>query len=285
MRRALAVITIVIAVLLFVGCAGAESEQPPAAGAGMGAEGGMASAGGMVAGVVAASRDASIVVDPSQDLADRITVKRVLAPADGWVVVRSTLPTGGVLGATRVSRGESSNVEVRLDATDDAQVIVGLHVDRGQRGSLDFDPNRPARSNDKLVLVNRRPLEQTVALEGWGRDAPPHEVSLLVEDQPGVRGALKVRQVLSPGPAWVSVNLIENGLPGAQVGLAAVSGEVFELAVPLKKVALTDELVVTLFADDGAPGIFEFRYDRPRESVDQPYKTADTVVSERVRVR
>ena len=237
---------------------------------------------GMLGGAVAAPKSASLELAKNPSTSDGVIVSRVLAPADGWVVVRSATAPGAVLGKTWVPKGPSRDVVVKLTAADGADVRVALHVDQGTRRRFEFDPVRPESTLDKPVTVEGKPVEQRLALTAYGVEAVANSVLLLAEDQPATGGKLTVRYLLLPGPAWISVNRIEGGLPGKRIGLLSrPAGESQEISVPLENTN-AGEVAVTVFADRGTPGVFDFSPSNPQGSADQPYKSAGVVVSKRI---
>jgi hypothetical protein len=263
------------------GCAGAASA--PSGGAPSMGMGGSAP-GGMVSGVIAASRDASMSAPVFDRSSGTIVVSRVLAPADGWVVVQS-VATGGVLGSAPVRVGENRAVTLRVKTIDGRQVRIALFVDRGERGTLEFDPGRPAASLDKPVLVDGVPVGSTLELIGWGAESKPHTALVMVDAQPA-RATLVVGYLLVPAPSWIEVRRIETGVPGPRLGLVLRSaGEHQRVAVVLRGARSGDELLVTVVADEGTSGRFEPGAGNPLLAVDQPWVSAGVVVSQRVRLQ
>lgn len=244
-------------------------------------------AGGLdpLAGAIAVAANASMTVGPNASQARAVRVEQVLAPMDGWVVVRSVTPPGAVLGKTRVPKGLARTVMVRLDSADGADVRVALHVDQGVPGVFEFDPALPTSTLDKPVVVSGKPIEAPVALTRYGVEAGANNVLILVDDQTIQDGVLKLNYLLLPTPAWVSVNLVENGLPGRQVGLVKrPAGEYQQVSVPIEGGG-SRQLLVTVLADRGRRGVFEFTADDPLGSVDQPFKSAGVVVSHLIEVK
>jgi hypothetical protein len=281
----LTIATIGIGLALLTGCTGAdEAAEAEGGGGGMMGEGG--GVGEMGTFVIADASNAAIEPGTSTSSKPGIAIARVVAPDDCWVVARSTTEPGGVLGATRVPKGESRDVLIELDRVDTGGARVALHVDRGAVGEFEFDPEQPSRSFDKVVVAGGAPVEQPASVGGFGEEAQSIAVQLMVNDRIGTEGTLLVDYVLAPGPSWISVSRVTEGLPAEQVGFVSVAGETWEVKVPLDPNAeLTDELAVTLHADRGAQGTFEYDTEAPLDSADQPYRTGDTVVSERVKVR
>jgi len=120
------------------------------------------SAEGMATGVIAASANATLTPVASAVSSGALTLERVVAPDDGWIVVRSTTFPGAILGSAPVRAGETRGVRVELDNLDDVAVRVALHVDRGTRGTLEFDPLSPATPLDKPVFADGLPVERRV---------------------------------------------------------------------------------------------------------------------------
>jgi hypothetical protein len=250
----------------------------------MGMSGGSAS-GGMGAGAIAMSHDASMCAPVFDAAAGTIVVSRVIAPADGWIVARSTAPTAGVLGCTLVRKGENADVNVRLSAVDTHQVRVALFVDRGSRGTLDFNPDRPSSALDKPVVVDRAPVEFPLTLNGWGAPANPGSVLAMVEDQPA-GSTLDITYLIVPAQSWIEVRRIEKGVPTTRVGvLLRPGGEFQHVKVPIKGAKPREELQVTILADNGVLGRFEPAVGSPLDAIDQPWVSAGTVASQRVRLQ
>lgn len=256
--------------------------EAPAGGMGMGGGG----EGGMVFGVVAAEGDAWLTFGPDTDRAGVVVVEKLLAPADGWVVVRSTADES-VLGYAHVAEGESEDVEVPLEWADGPAVTVSLHADMGVRGTFEFDPDRVERSADRVILVRRQPVTQPLTLSSYGVLAPSYTSSLLIGDQPGVTDSVYVPYARTPDDGgWISIRLVEDGRPTEVIGYESRGAhESFEFTVPIDGTRLTDELAVTLHADQGERGVFEYDSDDPFGSPDRPFLTAGDVVVEIIRVR
>jgi hypothetical protein len=283
MRRATFLVLIAACLAALAGCAGRDvvGDARPAGGMGMGGSG-----SAMVSGVVAASGSATLAPGAVADASGALTIPRVVSPGSAWIVVRSASAPGGVLGAALVPAGESRDVKVRLATLDGARVRIALHADRGTPGVFEFDPASPERSLDKPVYVDNLPIEREAAIGGYAVEAVPNSVLLMVEDQRSPVGALRVRYLLLPGPAWISVNLVEKGLPGRRVGLLArPAGESQEIDVPLDAPAGPGGLAVTVFADRGRIGTFEYDAADPLGSTDRPYSSAGVVATQRIRIR
>jgi hypothetical protein len=288
--RGLAV-SLLAACLLLAGCTAAPAEKPAAAPAsggmgesGMGGDSG--EGGGMVEGVVATPANAIIEVGSgSRVSSEGVSVARVVAPADGWVVVNSVESPGRPLGKAWVPKGESRNVIVKLDAADGPRARIALHVDRGTKRAYEFDPERPLRSPDAQVFVDRVPVQTALSLSGFGVDVLANSALILAEDQPAGTRSVKVAYLLVPGPSWVSVVSVKDGLPSDVLGRAwRAAGEYQQIVVPLDDVSAPGEVLVTVHQDAGTRSRFEFDPADPLGSVDQPYRSAGEIVSKRIRL-
>jgi hypothetical protein len=113
----------------------------------------------------------------------------------------------------------------------------------------------------------------------------PGSVSLGVADQSSPAGVLMVGRVKVPGPSWIVVSTL--GTPeraAGIVGYAAVpAGESRDVTVTLTGQGIgTQKLTVTLHADRGIAGRFEFDPGNYDASPDKPYFAAGTAVSRTV---
>ena len=241
----------------------------------------------MVDGVVAAPGSSKIEVMSGAESTGSLTFSRVLAPADGWVVARSVVSPGAVLGSVWVRKGENRDVALKLNAAEGAQVRVALHVDRGKGRVFEFDPKDARRDPDGPVFVNRSPIESVTSLGGYGAEVAPNSALMMVDDEQALGRRIRLRYLLTPEPSWVSVNLVEDGLPGAELArVLRPAGESQEIDLVLDRHApLGSEVVVTLHADRGELGRFEYDASDPLGSRDQPLKSSGVVVSKRVQIR
>jgi hypothetical protein len=293
--RLLIVACVLGATLAFsAGCTDDASQQQ----SGMGMGGGATSADGSVStdattfamgvGVIAAEKNAIVAPDAraaSGSMRDGITVARVVAPADSWLVVRSALAPGAVLGKAQVKRGENRDVIVPLDRIDGPQVRLALHADRGTKGTFDFDPTARRRGTDVPIYTSGKPVEKSVTLVKFGATVGPHVALLKTESQLVMDNTVSVSYVLLPGPSWISVHrLTDDGFMGKRIGLIGrAAGEAPLVPIPLtEKVSAGDRLVITAIADNGLRDVFEFSADKPMDSPDQPYVSEGLTVAQRI---
>lgn len=275
-----------LALLLVAGCA-AEAEVPepvPAAvadeGMGMGedADSGMVAPGELVA----ASASATIAVPADQDSGEGVEVDRVLAPVDGWLVVRSSSPSGTVLGKLWVPKGESRDVIVPVEYADSGRVRVALHADRGVRRRFEYIPSWPGPQQDSPIRTDRTAVARSLYLARYGSEIEANSALILVEDQRVTDGVLRLDYLIIPYPSWVSVHEVRDGEVGRVLGLRSMAaGEWQKVDVPLEGEA-AGECLVLVHDDREAPGRFDYRVDAPLEGADRPYVSAGVTVGQRV---
>ncbi len=91
-----------------------------------------------------------------------VSVSKVVAAQDGWVVIHKNGPDGKLLvspivGKTQVKAGESSNVMVELTESFQAgdQLYAMLHIDAGTAGTYEFPdgPDTPVQAGGNVVLA------------------------------------------------------------------------------------------------------------------------------------
>jgi hypothetical protein len=116
-------------------------------------------------GVVVAGANASF--DVSKPVAaGRLTVDRVLAPDDSWVVVHLDMDgkPGTRVGFAHVTAGTHGDVVVALDPTVPLtdKLIVALHADRGVRSKFEFDMKQFESSPDKPYFIDGKELAKEV---------------------------------------------------------------------------------------------------------------------------
>lgn len=288
LSRLTGIFGIVLTLALLTGCTAADDGAGEGGGGdamGMGSGGAGDFDGGVYNGAIAARENAALDVASMNGHGGYVTVDRVLAPVDGWVVVRSINAPGGILGKTWVPAGESTGVRVELEAVDDPRATVALNVDRGRRRVLEFNPSLPVAGIDKPLYVDREPLSVPVVIVPFGVAASPNSALVLAEDQAIRDRTVRVAYALTPAPTWIVVREFESGLPRRVLGATwRPAGELQEVDVPLESAPRTDELIVVLHAAEGTAGRFRFSADRPLITPDQPWVSAGVMVSKRIRV-
>lgn len=231
----------------------------------------------MMVGIVVAEENVALELEEDQmGTEGTISVSRVLAPDDSWLVVHlddDGMP-GMRIGVLAVPEGESSDVVIELDEmVTTPNVIVALHADRGKAGEFEFDMDHFMESPDKPYFVDFHEVAAVVSVSEFGIPAEEGEAVLEIGEGALDDDELMVDRVVAPGDAWVVVHLEEDGMPGMRVGIERVgAGETLDVAVMLDDDAMmADRLIVALHADLGVSGEFEFDMDDKVGSPDQPY--------------
>ncbi len=107
-------------------------------------------------------------------------------------------------------------------------------------------------------------VETAISLSGFGVDVLANSALVLAEDQPAGTRSVKVAYLLVPGPSWVSVIAIKDGLPAEVLGrMWRAAGEYQQIVVPLDDVSSPGEVVVTVHQDAGSPESLRIRPGRP----------------------
>lgn len=239
-------------------------------------------------GYVAAADRAKLEVSDTQLDAKTLTVDRVLAPQDAWIVVHldDNGKPGARVGLQHVSRGESADVKVKLKGVTTAKVIVALHSDRATKGKFDFDMMNKEMSPDRPYFVGGKELAKVVSVRKFGVKAAEGDAAITVNDQPGLTDTLTVDTVTAPTDAWVVVHLDDKGAPGTRVGLAHIpAGTSGVVQVHIDPLPLTPKLLVAVHADRGADGVYEFDMMNKLSSPDQPFFVGGKEVATAVSVR
>lgn len=118
----------------------------------------------------------------------------------------------------------------------------------------------------------------------WGYVANADDASLEVSDQLGAT-SLVVKQVESPGPAWIVVHTDDDGMPGERVGLARIEkGVSSDVSVELEGLT-SEKVIVAVHADKGEVGEFEFDMEDREDSPDRPFFVGGAELAEVVVVR
>jgi hypothetical protein len=156
----------------------------------------------------------------------------------------------------------------------------------------------PVRPSVDRALVRKvavtAALIASLAIAAWAIDtarAPaamlgvvvaPRNAALTVRSQSSVAGHLVVDRVLAPDDSWIVVtSAAKSGADAPVVGMARVpAGESRNVDVPLVPgLQMNQDLVVTVHADRGVRGRFEFAASRFETSPDKPYFSAGVALS------
>jgi len=239
-------------------------------------------------GYVAAEKNAQLELTEDQNGVDELVVDRVLAPGDAWVVVHAddNGAPGMRVGLTRIKKGESTDVKVKLEELTTPKVIVAIHADRGKASEFDFDMMNKEMSPDRPYFVNGKELAGVVTVREFGVKAGAGEAAIDVADQPGASGSIVVKSATAPTGAWLVVHLDDDGAPGQRVGLLHIpAGTSTDVSVTLEPLSLTDNLFVAVHADQNTPDVFEFDMMDKINSADQPFFVDGEEVAKKIKIR
>ena len=239
-------------------------------------------------GYVATADKAQLELDEDQNGVEELVVKRVLSPADGWIVVHADMngAPGARVGLAPVKKGESVNVKVKLEDLTTPKVIVAVHADRGTKGEYDFDMMNKEMSPDRPFFVNEKELALVASVREFGVPAAAGEASVEVLDQVGAKKELVVSKAVAPTDAWIVVHLEKDGGPGGRVGLVHIpAGESLNTTVALEPLPLTGNLLVAIHADRADADLFNFDMEDKVNSADTPFFVDGKEVAVKVRVK
>lgn len=240
-----------------------------------------------VMGIVAREGTARIVVQDQPDGDRSITVKKVVAPTDGFVVVHQSdggMP-GARIGYVAVEKGVSRDLKIKLDpdVPMTAELIAAVHVDRGRRGVLEFDMENLERSADRPFFVNGKEVAKSFKAAEFGVSTSMGEAEVVVNDQP-LGATVVIAKASAPSAAFVVVHKQRpDGMPGERVGFAAIrEGTVSNVTVTLtRKLSGRNRLIAAIHVDADADGRLEFDAEDPVASPDQPFFADGMEVAEK----
>jgi len=112
-------------------------------------------------GIKTNAAQASLEASAQPGETDQLTISRVVAPTDAWVVVHLTKDggPGQRVGLLHVSSGETSSALVPLDPLPlTADLLVALHVDAGDPNIFNFDMDDKLNSVDQPFFVDGKEL-------------------------------------------------------------------------------------------------------------------------------
>ncbi len=238
---------------------------------------GVAAGADDVMGIVTRAGDASIVAVDQPDGDRTVTVAKVVAPTDAFVVIHQN--NGGMpgerLGYAAVKKGETTDITIKLDgdANLTPELIAAVHADRGIRGELEFDMEDFDRSPDKPFFVDGKEVAIAFKAAEFGVPVTMDEAAVEAGDQP-LGGSVTIAKATAPTDAFVVVHRAKpDGMPGERVGFAPIpAGESTGVEVKLDaKLEGTTKLIAAIHADRGEAGTLEFDMDDPVNSPDQPF--------------
>ena len=263
--------------------------------------------GGPMVGVAVRSSDAAIVVSDQRNVVHEVSVDRVVAPADGWLIVQADWGNGvpdAILGSAWVPMGESKNVKIKLDPLSPVpgRIFVTLLADMGTPHVLEYfvsptpsmktkggmgstpgtgGPTGEAAMKDVPIVANGSVVTAHVSLSALTFAVGPEEALLADTTRTVDATTVIIPRVVAPAQSWVSVSLeATGGKIGQPIGETLVrSGEQTGVTVPLRVRPARSPLLATLHVDLGILGQFEFSPLDLGNSPDQPYVAGGQTVS------
>ena len=203
-----------------------------------------------------------------QDLTQgTVTLAKINAATDGWVVIHvegSDGEPGPVIGQTQVPAGESTDVQVTIDASQATpKLFAMLHVDEGMKGTYEFPgADMPVKDGDTIVM---QAFNQVLVLTF----AP----SVTAMEQAVVNGTVTIASVYMNMPGWVAIHTEVDGKSGPVIGYALLpAGESKDIKVEIDESQTTPKLFAMLHVDAGIVGTYEFPGD------DVPILNDDVIV-------
>ena len=197
---------------------------------------------------------------------DRVTVAQVNAAVDGWVVIHTEADgkPGPVIGYAQVPAGESTDVEVTVDASKATpKLFAMLHVDEGTKGTYEFPgADVPVKDGDMVVMQAFNQVEGSMS-----------KPAVMATEQSIVDGSVTVASAYMDAPGWLVIHIEADGKPGPVIGYVALpAGESKDIQVTIDASKATPKLFAMLHIDAGIVGTYEFPGD------DVPIKDGDMVV-------
>jgi hypothetical protein len=213
------------------------------------------------------------LIIPDQTITDDglIVVTELIAPVDGWLVVRAAGGENGpVLGVTAVPAGRSADISLQIDpltAVPDLQVI--FHLDQGQTGLFEYPGPDIAWQNEQ---------GETLAVSFSAELAVAWPAIIVADQDVGYDGLLTVRRVTNPVPAWLRLYTDRDGEPDRLLGSRFLeAGDHEELTFFIDWRQATPQLQLLLHEDRGRAGRFDPEVDQPLLVQEQPVAAPFTV--------
>ncbi|GAA5020704.1 hypothetical protein GCM10011506_04250 [Marivirga lumbricoides] len=198
----------------------------------------------------------SITVENQAVSSNTVTISKVNAAVDGWLVIHSGEATGPVLGQTKVIAGTNTDVVVNIgnEVFEGGEMLFPmLHIESPADGEYGFPDNgdAPEVFGEDVVVVGF----ETLALTG----------SITAEDQIVQGNTITAANLTVNADAWVVVHASNATNDGPQVPeiisvpvrVPAGSNEDVEIELT-EAVAAGDVIYVMLHTDNGVIGEYEF---------------------------
>lgn len=250
---------------------------------------------GPTSGVVAKPSEATITVSDQTAVTSVVRIDRVVAPAPSWVVLQAESASGTpstVFGSVHVDKGESTNVAVSVEpGTLPKRAIATLVADMGNHAELVYGESTGASGSmgsggsqgsaaDKPYVANGALVMARFAIQPLSSTVGSAEATIGAASRDATGTRVYATGVVTPGPSWLSVSVVaSSGAPGAILAYAPVqSGSTPTVTVSLLSAMNGQPLVVTLHADLGRSGQFDYTTADATGSPDQPYVAGGNTV-------
>jgi hypothetical protein len=248
-------------------------------------------------GIAVRYDQAGLKVSDQKAVTASLTIDWLVVPGPSWVIVRAdngAMAPGPIIGKAHVDAGESTNVQIAVEATPLPHAAVAtLIADRGQPGVLEFASAMPpsgsaggatASSADKPYVADGAVVSYPFAIAGLSSKVGSGDATIGPTARSASGSSVTAEYVKAPGQSWLVISVATmSGAPGRIVGFAIVPPGVTQpVTVPLQIPTREVPLVATLHADLGQAGKFEHSIADIGGSKDQPYVAGGQTVQKQV---
>jgi hypothetical protein len=240
-------------------------------------------------GVAVRPNEATLTVSDQVAVTSVVHVDRVVAPASSWVVLQvesATGSPGAILGSVHIDQGEYTNLGVPIEAPVLPRLAVAtLVADLGNQAELEYAGAMNGSGGmgmssgslqsyaDKPYVANGEVVMARFAIKPLAYQVGSSEATIGAASRDATGTRVFATGVVAPGPSWLSVSVVtSSGAPGAILAYAPVqSGNTPTVTVSLLSAMNAQPLYVTLHADRGRSGQFDYSTADATGSPDQPY--------------
>jgi predicted lipoprotein with Yx(FWY)xxD motif len=198
----------------------------------------------------------SVTVSDQEFDGTQVVISNVVSQGPGWIAIHidDNGNYGPPIGFAHVNNGETTNVVVTLDAGKTTPVMYAmLHTDKGEVGKYEF----PGPDEPIIIAGEHVAPPFTISAQAAAQGGP---ASLTIKDQDVSGGRVVIDEVVSPGPGWVAIYIMdENGQRGQDIGFTQVNqGSNPNVTVVIDASQVTTMMYAVLHKDEGEVGTYEF---------------------------